>query len=127
MAEEGGICGVGLAERADLMAIVRSEPEVVDFLGDRRRWRVEGSCGRGVATRLATCQLCPTRTYLLLILVLQLLLCVFGEKCLIQEDLQMLHEDSTMQQGPQCLTFFCSFPCTSGREFIEEALIQHYE
>lgn len=44
---------------------------------------------------------------------------MFGEKCLIQEDLQMLHEDSTMQQGPQCLTFFCSFPCTSGREFIE--------
>ncbi|CAD6231743.1 unnamed protein product [Miscanthus lutarioriparius] len=47
------------------------------------------------------------------------LLCVFGEKYLIQEETQMLLEDSTMQQGPQCLTFSCSFPCTSGRGFIE--------
>jgi hypothetical protein len=41
------------------MAIVRSEPEVVDFLGDRRRRRAEGSCGRGVATRPATCPTLP--------------------------------------------------------------------
>ncbi|AQK89115.1 Squamosa promoter-binding protein-like (SBP domain) transcription factor family protein [Zea mays] len=47
------------------------------------------------------------------------LLCVFDEKYLIQEETQMLLEDSTMQQGPQCLTFSCSFPCTSGRGFIE--------
>lgn len=47
------------------------------------------------------------------------LLCVFGEKYLIQEETQLLLEDSTMQQGPQCLTFSCSFPCTSGRGFIE--------
>jgi hypothetical protein len=31
----------------------------------------------------------------------------------------MLLEDSTVQQGPQCLTFSCSFSCTSGRGFIE--------
>jgi hypothetical protein len=68
-------CCSGRASRSD--AIVRSEPEVVDFLGDHRRRRAEGSCGRGVATRLAPqphAQLCPTRTYLLLILVLQLYL-----------------------------------------------------
>lgn len=59
VAEEGGVCGVGLAGRADLMAIVRSKPEVVDFLGDRRRRRAEGSCGRGVATRPATCPTLP--------------------------------------------------------------------
>jgi len=47
------------------------------------------------------------------------LLCVFGGKYLIQEETQMLLEDTTMQQGPQCLTFSCSFPSTSGRGFIE--------
>ncbi|CAL4964034.1 unnamed protein product [Urochloa decumbens] len=47
------------------------------------------------------------------------LLCVFGEKYLIHEETQMLLEDTTMQQGPQCLTFACSFPSTSGRGFIE--------
>ncbi|KAF8724310.1 hypothetical protein HU200_021339 [Digitaria exilis] len=47
------------------------------------------------------------------------LLCVFGEKYLIQEETQMLLEDTTMQEGPQCLTFSCSFPSTSGRGFIE--------
>ncbi|XP_035822107.1 squamosa promoter-binding-like protein 1 isoform X2 [Zea mays] len=47
------------------------------------------------------------------------LLCVFGDKYLIQEETQMLLEDSTVQQGPQCLTFSCSFSCTSGRGFIE--------
>ncbi|XP_062208953.1 squamosa promoter-binding-like protein 1 isoform X2 [Phragmites australis] len=47
------------------------------------------------------------------------LLCIFGEKYLIQEETQMLLEDTTMQQGPQCLTFSCSFPSISGRGFIE--------
>ncbi|XP_062197112.1 squamosa promoter-binding-like protein 1 [Phragmites australis] len=47
------------------------------------------------------------------------LLCIFGEKYLIQEETQMLLEDTTMQQGPQCLKFSCSFPSTSGRGFIE--------
>ncbi|RLM93962.1 hypothetical protein C2845_PM08G10800 [Panicum miliaceum] len=47
------------------------------------------------------------------------LLCVFGGKYLIQEETQMLLEGTTMQQGPQCLTFSCSFPSTSGRGFIE--------
>ncbi|PUZ57112.1 hypothetical protein GQ55_5G402000 [Panicum hallii var. hallii] len=47
------------------------------------------------------------------------LLCVFGGKYLIQEETQMLPEGTTMQQGPQCLTFSCSFPSTSGRGFIE--------
>ncbi|KAJ1283431.1 hypothetical protein BS78_03G128100 [Paspalum vaginatum] len=47
------------------------------------------------------------------------LLCVFGDKYLIQEETQMLLDDTTMQQGPQCLTFSCSFPSTSGRGFIE--------
>lgn len=47
------------------------------------------------------------------------LLCVFGEKYLIQEETQMLLDDTTMQQGPQCLTFSCSLPSTSGRGFIE--------
>lgn len=31
----------------------------------------------------------------------------------------MLLDDTMMQQGPQCLTFSCSFPSTSGRGFIE--------
>ncbi|KAL6850013.1 hypothetical protein ACP4OV_020640 [Aristida adscensionis] len=47
------------------------------------------------------------------------LLCIFGEKYLIQEQTQMLIEDTTIQQGPQCLTFSCSFPSTSGRGYIE--------
>uniref|UniRef100_A0A0A9D7Q3 SPL1 n=1 Tax=Arundo donax TaxID=35708 RepID=A0A0A9D7Q3_ARUDO len=47
------------------------------------------------------------------------LFCVFGEKYLIQEETQRLLEDTTMQQGLQCLTFSCSFPSTSGRGFIE--------
>nr|AQQ11837.1 squamosa-promoter binding protein-like protein [Bambusa oldhamii] len=47
------------------------------------------------------------------------LLCIFGGKYLIQEATQMLLDDTTMQQGPQCLTFSCSFPSTSGRGFIE--------
>ncbi|TKW12329.1 hypothetical protein SEVIR_5G029400v4 [Setaria viridis] len=47
------------------------------------------------------------------------LLCVFGEKYLIQEETQTLLEDTTRQQGRQCLTFSCSFPSTSGRGFIE--------
>lgn len=47
------------------------------------------------------------------------LLCIFGGKYLIQEATQMLLDDTMMQQGPQCLTFSCSFPSTSGRGFIE--------
>lgn len=47
------------------------------------------------------------------------LLCIFGGEYLIQEATQMLHEDTMMQQGPQCLTFSCSFPSMSGRGFIE--------
>ncbi|KAL6627744.1 hypothetical protein ACP70R_031470 [Stipagrostis hirtigluma subsp. patula] len=47
------------------------------------------------------------------------LICIFGEKYLIQEETEVLLEDTTMQQGPQCLTFSCSFPSTSGRGFIE--------
>jgi hypothetical protein len=53
VAEEGGVCGVGLVGRADPMAVVRSEPKVTDFLGDRRRRHAEGSRGRGVAARPA--------------------------------------------------------------------------
>ncbi|KAL5228465.1 hypothetical protein ABZP36_016730 [Zizania latifolia] len=47
------------------------------------------------------------------------LLCIFGGQYLIQEATEMLLDDTTMQQGPQCLTFSCSFPSTSGRGFIE--------
>ncbi|KAM0833435.1 hypothetical protein ACQ4PT_064272 [Festuca glaucescens] len=47
------------------------------------------------------------------------LLCIFGGKHLIQEATEILHDDTMMQQGPQCLTFSCSFHNTSGRGFIE--------
>ncbi|XP_020160961.1 squamosa promoter-binding-like protein 1 isoform X2 [Aegilops tauschii subsp. strangulata] len=47
------------------------------------------------------------------------LLCIFGGKYLVQEATQKLHADTRIQQGPQCLTFSCSFPSTSGRGFIE--------
>ncbi|XP_015688066.1 squamosa promoter-binding-like protein 1 isoform X3 [Oryza brachyantha] len=47
------------------------------------------------------------------------LFCIFGGKYLIQESTEMLLDGTTMQQGPQCLTFSCSFPSTSGRGFIE--------
>ncbi|KAK3164172.1 hypothetical protein QOZ80_1AG0013720 [Eleusine coracana subsp. coracana] len=47
------------------------------------------------------------------------LLCIFGEKHLIQAETQILVEDTAMQQGPQCLAFSCSFPSTSGRGLIE--------
>ncbi|KAF0916957.1 hypothetical protein E2562_015128 [Oryza meyeriana var. granulata] len=47
------------------------------------------------------------------------LLCIFGGKYLIQEATEMLLNDTPMQRGPQCLTFSCSFPSTSGRGFIE--------
>jgi hypothetical protein len=41
------------------MAAVRSELKVADFLGDRRRRCGEGSRGRGVAARPATCLALP--------------------------------------------------------------------
>ncbi|KAK3160649.1 hypothetical protein QOZ80_1BG0062500 [Eleusine coracana subsp. coracana] len=47
------------------------------------------------------------------------LLCILGEKHLIQAETQILVEDTAMQQGPQCLAFSCSFPSTSGRGLIE--------
>ncbi|TVU21324.1 hypothetical protein EJB05_30952 [Eragrostis curvula] len=47
------------------------------------------------------------------------LLCIFGGKHLIQAKTQMLLEDTTIQQDPQCLSFSCSFPSTSGRGLIE--------
>uniref|UniRef100_A0A0D3EMS7 SBP-type domain-containing protein n=1 Tax=Oryza barthii TaxID=65489 RepID=A0A0D3EMS7_9ORYZ len=47
------------------------------------------------------------------------LLCIFGGKYLIQEATEKLLDDTKMQRGPQCLTFSCSFPSTSGRGFIE--------
>ncbi|KAM3209254.1 hypothetical protein ACQJBY_063751 [Aegilops geniculata] len=47
------------------------------------------------------------------------LLCIFGGKYLVQEATEKLHADTRIQQGPQCLTFSCSFPSTSGRGFIE--------
>lgn len=47
------------------------------------------------------------------------LLCIYGGKFLIQEATETLHDDTMMQQGPQCLTFSCSFHSTSGRGFIE--------
>ncbi|VAI72857.1 unnamed protein product [Triticum turgidum subsp. durum] len=48
-----------------------------------------------------------------------LLLCIFDGKYLVQEATQKLHDNTRIQQGPQCLTFSCSFPITSGRGFIE--------
>ncbi|VAI72867.1 unnamed protein product [Triticum turgidum subsp. durum] len=47
------------------------------------------------------------------------LLCIFDGKYLVQEATQKLHDNTRIQQGPQCLTFSCSFPITSGRGFIE--------
>ncbi|CAM0881042.1 unnamed protein product [Alopecurus aequalis] len=47
------------------------------------------------------------------------LFCIFGGKYLIQEATEILCDDTMMPQGPQCLTFSCSFHSTSGRGFIE--------
>uniref|UniRef100_A0ACD5VS03 Uncharacterized protein n=2 Tax=Avena sativa TaxID=4498 RepID=A0ACD5VS03_AVESA len=47
------------------------------------------------------------------------LLCIFGGKYLLQEATEILRDDTMMQQGPQCLTFSCSFHSRNGRGFIE--------
>lgn len=54
------------------------------------------------------------------------LLCIFGGKYLIQEATEKLLDDTKMQRGPQCLTFSCSFPSTSGRGFIEVQFLCRY-
>uniref|UniRef100_A0ACD5VIG5 Uncharacterized protein n=1 Tax=Avena sativa TaxID=4498 RepID=A0ACD5VIG5_AVESA len=50
------------------------------------------------------------------------LLCIFGGEYLLQEATEILRDDTMMQQGPQCLTFSCSFHSRNGRGFIEIGL-----